>query len=89
MKTVHARIKGRVQGVFFRDYTRRKAEKLSLKGWVRNEPDGTVGAVFQGSESDIEKMIEWLDEGSPQANVTGVQVQECYDGHRYKDFQVH
>ncbi len=89
MKTVHARIKGRVQGVFFRDYTRREAEKLSLKGWVKNEPDGTVGAVFQGSESDIEKMIEWLDKGSPQANVTGVMVQECYDDRRYKDFQVH
>jgi acylphosphatase len=88
MITVHARIEGRVQGVCFRDYTRQEAKKLGLTGWVKNMPDGSVEAVFQGSENDIEKMTKWLDSGSPHANVLSVQIRECYDDHHYPDFQI-
>ena len=51
--TLHAQIFGKVQGVFFRDYTKRKADELNLVGWVRNIPDGTVEAVISGRESGV------------------------------------
>lgn len=74
MPRVHVFISGRVQGVFFRDYTRREAEKLGLRGWVRNLPDGRVEAVFDGPEDSLEKMIAWCRQGSPRARVDNVEV---------------
>ncbi|RLF60052.1 MAG: acylphosphatase, partial [Thermoplasmata archaeon] len=47
---VHVYISGKVQGVFFREYTRRKAKNLGIKGWVRNLPDGRVEAIFEGEK---------------------------------------
>ena len=52
------KIYGRVQGVFFRDSSRRKAKELGLSGWVRNEPDGTVQIVAEGEEKSLKKLIE-------------------------------
>ncbi|HER63049.1 MAG TPA: acylphosphatase [Desulfobacteraceae bacterium] len=75
-KRVHAIVHGRVQGVFFRDYTQRKARELGLKGWVRNLPDRTVEAVFEGEADRVAAMIEWLHRGSPQSDVTEVDIQE-------------
>ena len=75
-KRVHAIVHGRVQGVFFREYTRRKAEYLGLKGWVRNLPDRTVETVFQGEPAKVENMIHWLNTGSPQSDVTEVDIHE-------------
>ncbi len=88
MKHIHARVEGRVQGVFFRDYTRREAEALDLRGWVRNMPDGAVEAVFCGERQDIERMLEWLQTGSPHAIVTSVKVNEIAEAHDYTDFQI-
>lgn len=75
-KRVTTRIAGLVQGVFFRDYTQREARALGLSGWVRNRPDGTVEAVLEGEEEKVGQMIAWLHIGSPQAEVTEVQVTE-------------
>lgn len=75
-KRVHAIVHGRVQGVFFREYTRRKAEQLGLHGWVRNLPDRTVEAAFEGPEEKVAAMQKWLHTGSPQSTVTGVDVQQ-------------
>lgn len=72
----HAFISGVVQGVYFRDYTRREALKLDINGWVRNLPDGRVEAVFEGPEEVIKKMIAWCHLGSPNAHVTSVEVIE-------------
>lgn len=58
-KQVILKIYGKVQGVFFRDSARRKAEELNLVGWVRNEPDGTVRIVAEGGEENLKKLIEW------------------------------
>jgi acylphosphatase len=55
----HVVIDGRVQGVCFRLDTRRAALKRSIKGWVRNLPDGRVEAVFEGEESDVKSMMKW------------------------------
>jgi acylphosphatase len=70
-------IKGRVQGVWFRDSARRKALEInSVYGWVKNRPDGTVEAVAEGPEEKIAGFVEWCHHGPPHANVTGVEVIE-------------
>ena len=68
----HVRISGQVQGVFFRDSTRQKAEELNLAGWVKNLPDGRVEAVFEGPSDRVTEMIRWCEEGSQQASVENV-----------------
>ncbi len=70
--TLHAQIFGKVHGVFFRDYTKRRADELDLAGWVRNCPDGTVEAVISGTESSIRQMVEWFHQGSPYSHVDKV-----------------
>jgi len=75
-KRVHAIVHGRVQGVFFREYTKRKARELGLEGWVRNLPERTVETVFRGEADQVAVMIQWLYTGSPQSDVTEVDIQE-------------
>ncbi len=65
---------GRVQGVFFRDETRRSAQRIGVAGWVRNLPDGTVEALFEGDAEAVNAVIEWCHTGSPFANVSEVKV---------------
>lgn len=71
-----ARVAGLVQGVCFRDYTQKEAERLGLSGWVRNRSDGTVEAVLEGDAQKVEQMLAWLHTGSPQAKVTEVRMSE-------------
>lgn len=70
----HAIIQGRVQGVFFRMETRRAARRYGVAGWVRNLPDGTVEAVFEGTRDQVEQVLEWCRQGPPLARVDGVEV---------------
>lgn len=69
-------VHGRVQGVFFRDTCRREATRHGVTGWVRNEPDGTVGALFEGSRDAVEAMLAWCHDGPPRAHVDRVEVTE-------------
>ena len=64
-KRYHMVVHGRVQGVAFREYTRREAVRLNLAGWVRNLPAGTVEALFEGDASSVEALLQWLRTGSP------------------------
>ncbi|MFP7753570.1 acylphosphatase [Thermodesulfobacteriota bacterium B35] len=75
-KRIHAIVHGRVQGVFFRDYTQRQAEMLGLDGWVRNLPDGTVEVVFEGEADRVDAMCAWLEQGSPLSRVSRVLCEE-------------
>ncbi|SFR00901.1 acylphosphatase [Desulfoscipio geothermicus] len=84
----HVYISGIVQGVYFRDYTRREAEKLGVKGWVRNLPDGRVEAVFAGPAEAVEKIIAWCHQGSPSAHVTGVEVTNNVPAKDFNDFKI-
>jgi acylphosphatase len=68
-------IRGRVQGVFFRAETRERARSLGLRGWVRNMPDGTVEAVFEGEHERIESILIWCRRGPALARVDDVEVQ--------------
>jgi acylphosphatase len=68
--TVH----GRVQGVFFRDTTRRMADSRGVAGWVRNNPDGSLEAVFEGSDDAVEALVRFAREGPRGAVVEHVEV---------------
>ena len=67
---------GRVQGVFFRDTCRREATSHRVAGWVRNLPDGSVEAVFEGEPPDVEAMTSWCRGGPAYAQVERVDVEE-------------
>jgi acylphosphatase len=88
MKTVHVRIEGRVQGVYFRDYTRREALKLGIDGWVRNASDGSVEAVVSGPEKAVEAMLDWFQTGSPHAIVRAVKVREISLPETFSSFEI-
>jgi len=75
----HVFISGLVQGVFFRQETRKRAERLGVAGWVRNLPDGRVEAMFEGEQDSVEKMLEFCKRGPPGAEVQDTEVHwgEC------------
>lgn len=74
---MHAVVYGRVQGVFFRDFTAKEANRLCLSGWVRNLADGSVETEFQGEEAAVGRMANWLHRGSPLAQVSQLQTSLC------------
>lgn len=69
-------VRGRVQGVFFRDTTRRRAEAAGVAGWVRNRPDGAVEAVFEGEPAAVEQLVEFTRHGPSRAEVEAAEVTE-------------
>jgi acylphosphatase len=73
--TRRLRILGRVQGVFFRESMRERAEQLKVTGWVRNCPDGTVEAIAQGDAFMVGRLIEWAQRGPGAAKVDNVEVE--------------
>lgn len=74
---VRATVHGRVQGVFFRDSTRQQAERHGVRGWVRNDPSGTVSAHLEGDEPAVQAVLEWMRAGGPpQATVERVEVED-------------
>ena len=75
-RRVRLYIRGRVQGVFYRDSTQRKAQRMGLRGWVRNRSDGSVEAVAQGPPERVAALIDWCHEGPPLARVVEVSVIE-------------
>ncbi|MBW2128843.1 MAG: acylphosphatase [Deltaproteobacteria bacterium] len=74
-------IEGRVQGVWFRDSTRRKAEALGVWGWVRNRPDGTVEVLAEGEAEKVRELVSWCHRGPSHARVTRVhETEEPWQG---------
>ena len=67
-------ISGRVQGVAFRFEAQWAAERIGVRGWVRNRPDGTVQALFEGERERVEEMLAWCRRGPALARVTAVDV---------------
>jgi acylphosphatase len=82
MSKVRAELKihGRVQGVFYRQSTKETAVRFGLTGWVRNCPDGSVEAVFEGDKATVDQAIEWCRQGPPASRVADVVVS-------WKDFE--
>jgi acylphosphatase len=69
-------VRGDVQGVFFRDSTRREADLRGISGSVTNRPDGAVEAVFEGEREAVEAMVAFCRSGPSRANVEAVEVTE-------------
>ena len=72
----HVVVRGQVQGVFFRDSCRREARGRGVSGWVRNSPDGSVEAVFEGPPDAVEEMVSWARRGPRDAWVDAVEVHD-------------
>lgn len=75
-KALKVSVSGKVQGVWFRKYTEQKAYELGLKGWVKNEADGSVLMQVEGEESQLEAMKVWCFQGSPESRVDHVKADE-------------
>jgi len=84
----HIFVFGRVQGVLFRENTKKKAEKLGISGWVKNLRDGRVEAVFEGNKPNVEEMVNWARRGPIWAKVDDFSVvwEDCRD--EFKDFEI-
>lgn len=67
-------VHGLVQGVFFRDTVRRRAVAANVSGWVQNNPDGSLEAVFEGKPTEVELLVSFCREGPRGARVDGVAV---------------
>jgi acylphosphatase len=81
-------VTGIVQGVWFRASTRDAAVEAGVTGWVRNLPNGSVEAVFEGEENQVERAVTWCHRGSPGSRVDKVQVvEEKYTG-KFGDFAI-
>jgi acylphosphatase len=87
MKHYNVKITGKVQGVFYRDNTREEAEKLGIKGFVRNEDDGSVYMECEGEEQNLQKLLSWCKQGPPKAIVDKVIAEEG-ELKKYSDFKV-
>ena len=70
----HVIIHGLVQGVWFRASTKEEALRIGVNGWVRNLPDGSVEAVFEGEKKKVEEIVGWCHKGPPGARVSTVDI---------------
>jgi acylphosphatase len=71
---VHVFVRGTVQGVFFRSETRNEAKKRNVRGWVRNLPDGSVEALFEGEATNVKALVKFCGHGPKDAIVTDTEV---------------
>ncbi len=88
MKRVHLIVSGIVQGVGFRHNTRRKARLMQLSGYARNLPDGSVEIEAQGTPEALERFIQWVHFGPPDAKVESVRQNELLFVEGESDFQI-
>lgn len=84
----HIFVSGRVQGIFFRENTKRKARSLGVTGWVKNLADGRVEAIFEGDKAQVEEMINWAKKGPPGAVVNHLDL--IWEEHRgeFENFEI-
>jgi len=88
MATVHLKIIGKVQGVFFRASAKEKADELYILGWVKNTPDGSVEIVAHGTEASIDAFITWCRKGPRGAVVSEVVVTKEADEIKFGNFLI-
>lgn len=74
--TRHLSLRGRVQGVFFRESMSREAIQRGIRGWVRNRRDGSLEAMLQGEASQVQAVIDWARRGPPAAQVTNIEISD-------------
>ena len=76
MKRVRVVAHGRVQGVFFRDTVAGRAAEMDVAGWIRNRPDGTVEAVFEGAAEAVDALVDLCRHGPATARVEDLEIAE-------------
>ena len=87
LRTFSITVSGNVQGVFYRQSTREKAQALSITGTVANRPDGTVQMVATGTTEQLEQLVDWCKQGTLRAVVSSVHVEEVA-AQVFKDFTI-
>lgn len=85
---VRVRIKGLVHGVSFRSSMAQVAANLGVRGWVRNNPDGSVEAFLEGDERNVRRVLDWARLGPPRARVDRVDVESAAP-RNHRDFRIH
>jgi acylphosphatase len=84
----HVVVSGFVQGVMFRETTKRRADSFNVTGWVSNRDDDKVEALFEGEENDVKAMVEFCRRGPPMAKVTNAEVEwQTYVG-EFDSFEI-
>ena len=76
MKHLVIQVSGKVQGVFFRASAKETANKLNIKGFAQNQPDGSVCIEAEGDEENVKQFADWCRMGPPRAQVTGIAIME-------------
>lgn len=84
----HVIVSGKVQGVFFRVWTRSNAKELNLTGWVKNTEDGNVEAVLEGKDEDIKQMLERMKQGSHLSKVEKVESEFIEKQEEHTEFRI-
>lgn len=87
VKTVRITVSGRVQGVFFRKFTKEKCEQLNITGEVRNLPNGSVQLLVTGTEPELNELIAWCRHGPSRAEVSDIWV-ETQPTTLFSDFRI-
>lgn len=87
-KRIHAIISGKVQGVFFRYYTKRLADELELTGWVTNLPNGSVEVVAEGDDHQLKKFISFLRKGPKLSRVDKIKIEEEKYTENLREFKI-
>ena len=87
MKALQIKVFGRVQGVFFRASTRDKAQELAVKGWCRNEPDGSVLIWAEGEEQAMAEFLAWCHKGPRWSKVERLE-QESVTSENFANFEI-
>ena len=87
-KRVKLNIRGKVQGVWFRGSTEKEAIKLNIKGWVKNNSDGSVSVVAEGDEEALKTLIQWCKHGPTGARVDDIEVSWLDYRGEFQNFQI-
>ena len=88
MKHLNLKIHGRVQGVFFRYHTKEQADKLGLRGWVKNNDDETVSINIEGEEKELKIFLDWCYKGPPLAKVRKIEKDWNKKIRGFKSFEI-
>ena len=81
-------ISGRVQGVFYRVFSKKEADSLGVRGYVRNLDDGRVELVAEGSEEKLEKLVEACRKGPAMARVDDIRIEKSGSAEGFKNFEI-
>ncbi|WP_323758300.1 acylphosphatase [Roseivirga sp.] len=87
MQAKRIKVTGKVQGVYFRASSQEQARRLGIKGWCKNEPDGSVLIIAEGSDENLNALVSWCHHGPSNASVEKVLV-ESIEASGFEGFEI-